>query len=124
MKSKNKFINRSTFLIVIVIIISTFLYFHATQKLNTLTKCPEEYAENDIGTAEYREALSNWTSEFFKANPQATMSDWAIAKLKLWEDNNCVIAIERSKMSGNVADLKPWERVDYEVQNVIQNGTK
>ncbi|MFZ3011881.1 MAG: hypothetical protein WA060_02710 [Minisyncoccia bacterium] len=115
---------RNIFYIAIVIIFFLALNFYlkiSTQ--STHIKCPEEYTEDDIGTAEYREALSNWTSEFFKT-PQATMSDWAMAKMKRWEDNNCVIAIERSKMSGKVADLKPWERVDYEVQNAIQNATK
>jgi hypothetical protein len=63
--------------------------------------------------------MIDWTSEFFKANPKATISDWSIAKSKLWEDNKCISAIERSKMSGEVADLKPWELVDYEVQNTL-----
>jgi hypothetical protein len=106
---------------VILIIFAAILYFYKTpilKQANTL-KCPESYQENEIGTTEYRNAMIDWTSEFFKANPKATISDWSIAKSKLWEDNKCISAIERSKMSGEVADLKPWELVDYEVQNTL-----
>ena len=106
---------------VILIVFVSILYFYKTpilKQANTL-KCPESYQENEIGTTEYRNALIDWTTEFFKANPKATMSDWSIAKSKLWEDNKCISAIERSKMSGEVADLKPWELVDYEVQNTL-----
>jgi uncharacterized protein YxeA len=106
---------------VILIIFAAILYFYKTpilKQANTL-KCPESYQENEIGTTEYRNAMIDWTSEFFKANPKATISDWSIAKSKLWEDNKCISAIERSKMSGEVVDLKPWELVDYEVQNTL-----
>jgi len=82
-------------------------------------KCPESYTENDAGTEEYRNALIKWTSIFFETHPKATSSDWLIAKSRLWVDNNCLEAIRRSKLSGAVADLKAWERVDYEVQNSL-----
>ena len=106
---------------VILIIFTAILYFYKTPivKQANIQKCPESYAENDIGTTEYRNALINWTTEFFKTNPKATTSDWSIAKSKLWEDNKCISAIERSKMSGEVTDLRPWELVDYEVQNTL-----
>jgi hypothetical protein len=106
---------------VILIIFAAILYFYKTPivKQANIQKCPESYAENDIGTTEYRNALIDWTTEFFKTNPKATISDWSIAKSKLWEDNKCISAIERSKMSGEVVDLKPWELVDYEVQNTL-----
>jgi hypothetical protein len=106
---------------VILIIFAAILYFYKTPivKQANIQKCPESYAENDIGTTEYRNALIDWTTEFFKTNPKATISDWSIAKSKLWEDNKCISAIERSKMSGEVADLRPWELVDYEVQNTL-----
>ena len=106
--------------IILITFISIFyLYKSPTIKQTNIYKCPELYTENDIGTTEYRNALIDWTTEFFKANPKATISDWSIAKSKLWEDNKCISAIERSKMSGEVAGLKPWELVDYEVQNTL-----
>lgn len=108
-------------ILVLILVVVSILYFYKTpipKQTNTL-KCPEAYAESDTGTTEYRNALIDWTTEFFKANPKATISDWSIAKSKLWEDNKCISAIERSKMSGEVADLKPWELVDYEVQNTL-----
>lgn len=108
-------------ILVILIAFCVFFYFYKSQtvKQANIYKCPENYTENDTGTTEYRKALIDWTSTFFKANPKATLSDWIQAKPKLWIDNNCDIAIQRSKMSGNVADLKPWEKVDYEVQSSL-----
>lgn len=105
-----------------------FFYFHkppALQQAN-IYKCPEAYTEDDAGTREYRNTLIDWTSNFFEKNPKATTSDWSMAKLELWSDNNCAVALERSKLSGKVSDLKKWELVDYEVQNSLDkaiNGT-
>ncbi|MFA6609171.1 MAG: hypothetical protein WCT07_04680 [Candidatus Paceibacterota bacterium] len=113
---------KNIFYIAIVSIFFLALNFYLKiPKPNTHIKCPEEYTEDDIGTAEYKDALSNWTSVFLKTHPEATISEWSEAKSKMWSDNNCLVAIERSKMSGKVADLKPWERVDYAMQNAIQN---
>ena len=100
-----------------------YFYKNPTVKQVGALKCPESYTEDDAGTTEYRNALIDWTSLFFEINPKATMSDWFMAKLKLLEDNKCVIALQRLKMSGKVSDLKPWEKVDYEVQNAISNTT-
>lgn len=82
-------------------------------------KCPEDYAENDIGTAEYKDALVEWTTDFFEAHPEATMSDWSRAKTQFWMDYNCTVALQRLKLSGRVEDLKPYELVDYEIQNAL-----
>lgn len=109
-------------LILIILIALAILYFYYRNESDNLSKCPENYTEDNTGTEEYRNALINWTAKFFKANPNATISDWSIAKLKLWEDNNCTIALERSKLSGNVSDLKPWELVDYEVQKSLDKA--
>lgn len=87
-------------------------------------KCPESYPENEAGTKEYRDALTAWTSEFFEKHPQASMSDWSMAKSQFWLDNNCTMAIERSKMSGEVSGLKPWELVDYEIQKALDEALK
>jgi hypothetical protein len=86
-------------------------------------KCPEEYTEDNIGTAEYKEELTKRTVEFFKENPNATMSDWSMTKTQLWIDNNCTVALQRSKLLGKVSDLKMWEKVDYEIQNALYRIT-
>src|SRR3989338_42920 len=112
-------------ILIFVLIVIAIFYFSkapAPEIGSARAKCPEDYAETDAGTTEYRNALIDWTSGFFEANPKATMSDWSMAKTQLWRDNNCVVALQRSKMSGKVADLKPWERVDYEAQNAISNA--
>jgi hypothetical protein len=112
------------YILIVFLIAVAFFYFYKNPTVRQVNaqKCPEDYTEEDAGTTEYRNALIDWTSSFFKTNPKATMSDWSIAKSKLWEDNNCKVAIERSKLSGKVLDLKPWELVDYEVQNAISNS--
>ena len=94
-----------------------FIYKSSTSEKSLVHfKCPEDYVENDTGTAEYKNAMVDWTSEFFKAHPEATVSDWTMARAQLRIDNNCVIAIQRAKMSGKVADMKPYELVDYNMQ--------
>jgi hypothetical protein len=120
----NLFKNRKLYiLITCVIVISTvgfFVYksFYAKQVI-VRQKCPEYYAEDDTGKAEYRYAMTEWTAEYFKTHSEATMSDWSKAKAKLWKDNNCTVAIERLKMSGRVEDLKPYELVDIAMQDAI-----
>jgi hypothetical protein len=114
---------RVSILVFFLIIVALFYFYkHPTVKQDSAYKCPENYTEDDAGTTEYRNALIDWTSEFFKANPKATSSDWSIAKLKLLENNKCVIALQRLKMSGKVVDLKPWELIDYEVQNRLDKA--
>lgn len=114
-----KTIKYSIPVILIAFVAIFYFYKHPTAKQANTQKCPEDYAENDTGTEEYRNALIEWTKLFFEANPKATMSDWSLAKLKLWQNNNCTIALERSTMSGEVSDLKPWERVDWAVQESL-----
>jgi hypothetical protein len=111
--------------IIIVLIFSTaWLLFGQNTKKPTTPKCPESYPENEAGATEYKDALIAWTSEFFEKHPQASMSDWSMAKSQFWLDNNCTMAIERSKMSGEVSGLKPWELVDYEIQKALDEALK
>ncbi len=112
---KRKIIYISIIAVLITVVIS---YVYPKQTF-VHQKCPEAYTEDVVGTTEYRNAITGWTSEFFKDNPKATMADWSKAKTQLWVENNCAVAIQRSKLSGKVSDLKPWERVDYEIQNAL-----
>lgn len=113
------------YILIFLLAIAAIFYFYkspAPEIGSTRTKCPESYTEDDAGTTEYRNALIDWTSEFFETNPKATSSDWSIARSQFRIDNNCTVAIQRYKLSGKVSDLKQWERVDYEVQNAISNA--
>ena len=109
-------------LLLVVFVIIFYFYKPPTPQQANAYKCPEAYAEDDAGAIEYRNALIDWTLLFFKANPQATTSDWSMAKTQIWEDNNCALALKRSKLSGKVSDLKKWELVDYEVQNALDKA--
>lgn len=119
MKNKTPYI----YVVIFITLCATFyLYKNRDLKLASIQqfKCPESYTEDNVGTEEYRNALLDWTSVFFAQNPKATMSEWSQAKNKLWQENNCLAAIERSKLSGEVSDLKPWELVDYDIQSTIE----
>jgi hypothetical protein len=108
---------------VVILIIGFFVYRSFVPKQAIVhQKCPEYYAEDEVGKAEYKNAMISWTEEFFAAHPEATVSDWSIAKAKLWAYNNCVIAMQRLKMSGKVEDLKPYELVDIAMQNALSNA--
>ena len=119
--------NKKTFYIgivcVVVILCVTagfFVYKSSTSKqISIHQKCPEDYAENDAGTAEYEKAMLDWTRNYLTIHSEPTVSDWAKAKTQLWSDNNCVVALQRLKLSGKVADLKPYELVDYNMQTAL-----
>jgi len=97
-----------------------FVYKSSTsEKSFVYFKCPENYAENDTGTAEYEKATIAWTEDYLRAGPGPTVSGWAMAKTQLWLDNNCAVALQRLKMSGKVADMKPYELVDYNIQTAL-----
>ena len=95
MKSKNKFINESAFLIVIVIIVCTILYFYYGPAPNKLSMCPDDYADTDAGLNEKMADMNKWTNDFYDNHPGATLGDWNKARYQFWMDNNCVKALER-----------------------------
>lgn len=122
-KNNKKRIFQVSVIVALLAILFCYFYINKAPK-QTLAhqKCPEEYSEDNAGTAEYRNTLADWTNAYLKTHPEATMSDWSKAKSQLWVDNNCTVAIQRSKLSGNVSDLKPWEKVDYEVQTMLDKN--
>ncbi|MEI6553439.1 MAG: hypothetical protein WCO09_02625 [bacterium] len=117
--SKTRLFYVSISLLIISVLLIGYFYKNRLLPQQTKYKCPETYSEDSTGTVEYRKAIADWTLEFFKENPKATMSDWSIAKGQLWIDNNCTIAIQRSKLSGKVSDLKTWELIDYQIQSAL-----
>lgn len=116
---KNKIIYIGIICVAVVSVAGFFVYINQNGGGATQFKCPENYTEDDAGTAEYAEALANWTFSYFEKHPEATVSDWSMAKTQLWTDNNCKAALERLKLSGKVEDLKPYELVDYKIQTVL-----
>lgn len=102
-----------------------FIYKSSTPKKSIVHfKCPEYYAENDAGTAEYEKAMLDWTKNYLAIHSEPTASEptvsgWAKARTQLWLDNNCTVALQRLKLSGKVADMKPYELIDYKIQTVL-----
>jgi len=117
MKNKIFYIFIICVVVILCAVASFFIYKNSISEKGVVhQKCPEDYAEDDAGTVEYKNDMADWSAEFFKAHPEATVSDWSMARAQLRVDNNCTVAIQRSKMSGEVADLKPYELVDYNMQ--------
>ena len=89
--------------IIILAIISGLLFLNAqraqTSDITSLAqlkqKCPDDYGNDDAGSAEYMVAMDKWTNDFFDAHPGATLSDWSRARHQFWVDNNCTAALQR-----------------------------
>ena len=66
----------------------------ATQQANEM-RCPDDYGDNDAGSAEYLAAMEKWTNAFYDTHPDATLEDWAAARRQFWVDHGCQAALER-----------------------------
>lgn len=90
-----------------------------------IQKCPDDYADDDAGSAEYIASTNKWTNDFFDAHPGATLSDWSAARYQFWVDNNCVAALERYRVAkeGN-ADPAATEMIRAVVQEAADNPTQ
>ncbi|MBU6415113.1 hypothetical protein KGQ34_02640 [Patescibacteria group bacterium] len=58
-------------------------------------KCPDDFANDDAGEAEYLAAINKWTNNFFDSHPGASLGDWERARHQFWVDNHCVVALQR-----------------------------
>ena len=94
-----------------------FSYLHpATQK------CPDDYANDDAGSAEYLAAMDKWTNDFYDAHPGASLSDWSAARHEFWVDNNCTAALQRyaEAKAGN-ADPETMKVIDGVLRDALNN---
>lgn len=82
---------------------------------NITQKCPDDYAKDDAGSAEYLAAMDKWTNDFYDAHPGATLSDWSVARYQFWVDNNCTAALQRyQEAKEGKADPATMERIEQE----------
>lgn len=81
----------------VLLIISIMLWSDYIARPGTLItqKCPDDYKTDDAGSAEYLAATNAWTNDFFDTHPDATPTDWALARQQFWVDNNCTAALQR-----------------------------
>ena len=59
------------------------------------SKCPDDYGTDDAASATYLAATNKWTNDFYDTHPDATLTDWAVARQQFWVDNNCTASLQR-----------------------------
>lgn len=83
-------------------------------------KCPDDYETIE----EQEAALGMFMDEFFAENPQASVGDFAKARLEFYRQNNCEEALERYEKakSGNLneEDQKIMEIIDEVISEYEQ----
>jgi len=85
-----------TYILILVILIAlTVLYFHYGPAPNKLSRCPDDYADTDVGFNEKMADMNKWTNQFYDNHPGATLGDWNKARYQFWVDNKCTEALKR-----------------------------
>ena len=82
------------YILVLVILCAGFYFFASSGKSDAL-KCPDDYADDDAGSAAYVAATNKWTNDFYDAHPGATLADWSAARYQFWLDHHCTAALQR-----------------------------
>lgn len=89
--------------IVFYIFIGTaFVFYRGSSTKSATQKCPDDFSDDDAGSAEYLASVNKWTNDYFNAYPDAPLSDWSAARYQFWVDNNCSKAIERHNKVKNI----------------------
>ena len=99
-------------------------YFISSYLHPTTQKCPDDYSNDDAGSAEYLAAMDKWTNDFYDAHPGATLSDWAEARHQFYISNHCAAALERYEQAkAGKADPEIMKRVDNVIRDAVNNPT-
>ena len=98
-----------------------FLYSHFSP---IGAKCPDAYANDDAGSAEYLAATDKWTNDFYDAHPGASLTDWSAARHQFWLDNDCTAALQRYEdAKAGKADPATMERIQSGIEDAVNNPT-
>lgn len=79
----------------VIFIALAILYIYYGPAPNSLSMCPDDYADTDAGFNEKMADMNKWTNQFYDNHPGATLGDWNKARYQYWIDNRCTKAIER-----------------------------
>ncbi len=63
--------------------------------LQSVPMCPEDYPNTDNGFDKQMSDLEGWTGDFYDDHPNASLSEWAEARLQFYRENNCIITLKR-----------------------------
>jgi hypothetical protein len=109
----------------ILFVVFAILYFVVgpITKPVTLEKCEDDYADTDVGSAEYLADFDKWTNDFYDNNPGATLTDWSKARYDYWVKNNCQVAIARyNEAKVGKADPEVMEKIDNGIQKALNSN--
>jgi hypothetical protein len=85
-------------------------------------KCPDEYANDDAGSAEYLASMDSWTNNFYDLHPNATLSDWSAARHQFYVDNNCTLALQRYQDAADgKADPEIMKQIERSLRETIES---
>src|SRR3989344_8660958 len=108
-------------LVIVFSVMAIVAIFYSTAYLHPIAqKCPDDYASDDAGSAAHMEAMNKWTNEFFDANPDATLSEWAAARYQFYIDNDCTAALQRYETAKEgKADPLLMEPINEAIEEVL-----
>ncbi len=84
-----------------ILIATCAIFYFYKSPLSEQARCPDDYATDDAGSAEYLASMDKWTNDFYDAHPEASLSDWANARKQFWVNNNCTPALQRYEQAKN-----------------------
>lgn len=85
--------NKALF-VLIPIAVAAMVYLTISLSGIVIQKCPEDYTNDDAGSAQKLADLDKWTGDFYDAHPGATLTDWSLARHQYWVDNKCTKALQ------------------------------
>lgn len=84
-------------------------------------KCPDEYGTDDVGSAEYLASVDTWTNNFYDLHPDATLSDWSVARHQFYIDNDCTEALKRyQEATDGKTDPEAMKQIEMGIRESIE----
>lgn len=114
---KRKIIYISIFIILIAL--GVIFYLSKRGTLDAHQKCPDEYANTEVGTIEYKTDIDKWTNSFYDSHPGSTLSDWSKARYQFWVANGCVAALRRYEEGLNGKDPDKIKLINDTIKETV-----
>lgn len=116
---KRKIIYISIFIILTAL--GVIFYMSKRGTLDAHQKCPDDYANTEVGTMESKTDFDRWTNDFFDSNPKATLADWSNARYQFWVANGCVSALRRYEEGLNGKDPDKIKLINDTIEETINH---
>src|SRR3989344_399805 len=106
--------------VVFSVVVIIAIFYSVTYLHSVAPKCPDDYATDNAGSAEYLAAMDKWTNDFYDVYPGATLSEWAAARHQFYVDNNCTAALQRYETAREgKADPLLMEPINEAIEEVL-----